>query len=73
MVHGGHGNTHLTLNSYTDFENFSVFTPTGPHEETLNMVLDQVKSWGTALKPVHQQQPGNPATVLRCALLLGIL
>jgi hypothetical protein len=46
--------TQLTLNSYTDFENFYVFKPTGQHEETLNMVFDQVMSWGTALKPVHQ-------------------
>jgi NAD(P)H-dependent FMN reductase len=46
--------TQLTLNSYTDFENFYVFKPTGQHEETLNMVFDQVMSWGTALKPVRQ-------------------
>jgi NAD(P)H-dependent FMN reductase len=46
--------TQLTLNSYTDFENFYVFKPTGQHEETLNMVFDQVMSWGTALKPVHR-------------------
>jgi hypothetical protein len=38
------------------------------------MVFDQVMSWGTALKPVHQlAQPGNPATVLGCALIPGIL
>jgi NAD(P)H-dependent FMN reductase len=46
--------TQLTLNSYTDFENFYDFKPTGRHEETLNTVLDQVVSWGTALKPVRQ-------------------
>jgi NAD(P)H-dependent FMN reductase len=46
--------TQLTLNSYTDFENFYAFKPTGQHEETLNMVFDQVMSWGTALKLVHQ-------------------
>jgi NAD(P)H-dependent FMN reductase len=46
--------TQLTLNSYTDFENFYDFKPTGQHEETLNTVLDQVVSWGTALKPVRQ-------------------
>ena len=44
----------LTLNSYTDFENFYDFKPTGQHEQTLNTVLDQVISWGTALKPVRQ-------------------
>jgi NAD(P)H-dependent FMN reductase len=46
--------TQLTLNSYTDFENFYVFKPTGQHEETLNAMFDQVMSWGTALKPVRQ-------------------
>jgi NAD(P)H-dependent FMN reductase len=46
--------TQLTLNSYTDFENFYNFQPTGQHEETLNTVLDQVVSWGTALRAVRQ-------------------
>jgi NAD(P)H-dependent FMN reductase len=46
--------TQLTLNSYTDFDNFYDFKPTGQHEETLNTVLDQVVSWGTALKSVRQ-------------------
>ena len=46
--------TQLTLNSYTDFENFYVFKPTGQHEETLNIVFDQVMSWGTALQAVRQ-------------------
>jgi NAD(P)H-dependent FMN reductase len=45
--------TQLTLNSYTDFENFYVFKPTGQHEETLNTVFDQVVSWGTALQAVR--------------------
>jgi hypothetical protein len=30
------------------------FKPTGQHEETLNTVLDQVVSWGTALQAVRQ-------------------
>ena len=44
----------LTLNSYTDFENFYDFKPTGQHVQTLNTVLDQVVSWGTALQAVRQ-------------------
>ena len=44
----------LTLNSYTDFENFYDFKPTGQHEKTLNTVPDQVVSWGTALKSVRE-------------------
>jgi NAD(P)H-dependent FMN reductase len=43
----------LTLNSYTDFENFYDFKPTPQHEEVLNTMLDQVMSWGTALKPLR--------------------
>lgn len=46
--------TQLALNSYTDFENFYDFKPTGQHEKTLNTVLDQVASWGAALKSVRQ-------------------
>ena len=43
----------LTLNSYSDFENFHDFESTAQHEETLNTVLDQVVSWGTALQTVR--------------------
>jgi hypothetical protein len=40
--------------------NFYVFKPTGQHEETLNTVLDQVVSWGTALQAVPQEcRPGK--------------
>jgi NAD(P)H-dependent FMN reductase len=58
----------LTLNSYTDFENFYDFKPAARHEEALNAVLDQVVSWGTALEPVRKQpargRPSNrPATL----------
>jgi NAD(P)H-dependent FMN reductase len=43
----------LTLNAYTDFENFSDFKPTERHADTLNGVFDQVIAWGTALKPLR--------------------
>jgi hypothetical protein len=36
-----------------EFENFYVFKPTGQHEDTLNTVLDQVVSWGTAVQAVR--------------------
>jgi len=48
--------TQLALNSYADFENFYDLKPTPQHEETLNAVLDQVMSWGTALQAVRQQR-----------------
>ena len=43
----------VTLNSYSDFENFYDFKPTPRHEEELNTLIDQVIAWGTALKPLR--------------------
>ncbi|MBX6357213.1 MAG: NAD(P)H-dependent oxidoreductase [Micromonosporaceae bacterium] len=43
----------VTLSLYTDFENFSVFRPAASQEEALNTMLDQVVSWGSALKAVR--------------------
>lgn len=43
----------VMLNSYTDFENFSVFKPTERHEQALNETIDQVIEWGGALKPLR--------------------
>ncbi len=37
-----------------DFENYSVFKPRPQHEKTLHGVIDQVISWGTALKTVRK-------------------
>ena len=34
----------------TDFENFSTFKPAAQHESSLKTMLDQLVSWGTALK-----------------------
>lgn len=34
----------------TDFENFSTFKPAVHHESSLKTMLDQLVSWGTALK-----------------------
>ena len=36
----------------TDFENFSTFKPAAQHESSLKTLLDQLVSWGTALKTV---------------------
>lgn len=36
-----------------DFKDYSVFQPTPEHETQLNKVIDQVASWGTALKGVR--------------------
>lgn len=44
----------VMLSLYTDFENFSTFKPASHHEKTLNTMLDQLISWGGALKTVRE-------------------
>lgn len=41
----------LTLRE--DFESFTTFKPRPHHEKTVGTMLDQVVSWGTALKPLR--------------------
>jgi NAD(P)H-dependent FMN reductase len=43
----------VALSMFTDFENFSVFRPLPHHEASVNAMLDQVVSWGEALKGVR--------------------
>ncbi|HJU54096.1 MAG TPA: NAD(P)H-dependent oxidoreductase [Pyrinomonadaceae bacterium] len=42
------------LSLFTDFENFSVFKPAARHEKSVNDMLDQVISWGGALKTLRK-------------------
>src|SRR6476620_4744141 len=44
---------HPTLSLFTDFENGSDFKPQDLHLDNVNMMLDQVISWSTALKTVR--------------------
>ena len=44
----------VMLSLFTDFENFSVFKPDDRHIQVLNDMIDQVISWGTALRTVRQ-------------------
>lgn len=46
----------VALSLFTDFENFSTFKPASFHEEKLNKLIDQVISWGTALKQVREKE-----------------
>lgn len=46
--------TQVLLSLFTDFENFSVFKPAALHETNLNTMLDQLISWGTALKTIRK-------------------
>ena len=43
----------VMLSLFTDFENFQTFKPAKMHEQKVNSMLDQVVSWGTALKNVR--------------------
>ena len=45
----------VMLSLFTDFENYSVFKPHERHEAGVNAVIDQVVSWGTALKTLREQ------------------
>ncbi|MEV4179034.1 NAD(P)H-dependent oxidoreductase [Nonomuraea sp. NPDC049709] len=43
----------VTLSLFTDFENFSRFTPAPHHENAVNTMLDQVVAWSAALRPLR--------------------
>jgi NAD(P)H-dependent FMN reductase len=43
----------VQLSLFTDFENFSVFKPAPYQEKSVNTMLDQVISWGSALKTLR--------------------
>jgi NAD(P)H-dependent FMN reductase len=44
----------IALSLFTDFENHSVFKPASLHEKKVGTMLNQVISWGTALKGVRE-------------------
>jgi hypothetical protein len=41
------------LSLHTDFENFRDFKPAPNHEESVNIMLDQVIAWSDALKIIR--------------------
>jgi NAD(P)H-dependent FMN reductase len=45
---------HPTLSLFTDFTNFSEFTPSELHENNVNLMLDQVNAWSGALKTLRK-------------------
>ena len=45
----------VMLSLFTDFKNFSVFQPAEFQAGAVNAMLDQVVSWGTALKAVRSE------------------
>ena len=45
----------VALSLFTDFENFSTFKPAHAHEKSVNIMLDQVVAWGSALKTLRKE------------------
>jgi NAD(P)H-dependent FMN reductase len=45
----------VSLSLFTDFHNFSTFTPAGHHEPALTVMLDQLVTWAGALKTVRER------------------
>lgn len=43
----------VMLSLFTDFEGFTTFKPAAMHEKSVQTLLDQVTSWGTALKALR--------------------
>jgi len=43
----------VALSLVTDFENWTKFLPSERHEQSLNVVLDQVVAWSSALAPLR--------------------
>lgn len=45
--------TQMAFNLRSDFENFKIFKPAAYHEKTMNLLFDQVISWGSAIRKVR--------------------
>lgn len=45
--------TSVMLSLFTDFENFTAFTPDARHETSVNGMLDQLLAWSGALKTIR--------------------
>ena len=46
--------TNVALSMFTDFEDFTVLTPSPSQEQHLTVMLDQVVAWSKALRSVRQ-------------------
>jgi len=48
----------VALSLATDFENYTTFKPAERHEKSVNVMLDQVVAWSTALKTLRASKKG---------------
>lgn len=46
----------VAMSLFTDFKNFTIFTPAPRHEEALNTMLDQLVAWGGMLRGLRQEK-----------------
>ncbi|GAB3073062.1 NAD(P)H-dependent oxidoreductase [Intrasporangium mesophilum] len=46
----------MAFSFFTDFENFSVFTPADLHKQYAGVMFDQLEAWAGALKPLRANQ-----------------
>ena len=53
------GQRALALSLLTEFENFSVFKPGEYNLAALDILLDQVVAWSTALAPLRTPVPAS--------------
>jgi NAD(P)H-dependent FMN reductase len=53
---------HVSLNLYTDWENFTVFKPGDKHDAQLATMLGQLNTWAQAMKTVREKQAAATAS-----------
>lgn len=54
-----HVRQQLSFSMFTDFENFSVFTPGPQHDEAAVTLFDELESWTRAMKGVRELETVN--------------
>jgi NAD(P)H-dependent FMN reductase len=47
---------HLSFSLFTDFENFTAFSPAPSHQDMAAVLFGQLEAWAAALKPLRARQ-----------------
>jgi NAD(P)H-dependent FMN reductase len=58
---------HVSLGLLTDWENYTVFKPGDKHDRQLATMLDQLITWGQAMKEVREKQAQAAAAAAKAA------
>ncbi|MDT5191947.1 MAG: hypothetical protein QOI28_4198, partial [Mycobacterium sp.] len=48
-----HVRQQLSFSLFTDFENFSIFSPAAPHDDAAGVLFDQLETWAGAMKSIR--------------------